>query len=572
MQKILRINMNTGSVVLEDLTENYTLLGGRGLVAKVLTDEAVNPTCDPLGKENKLVFALGLFAGTGFPTGDHISVGAKSPLTGGIKTVESGGTIGTRLVEHGIKLVIVEGTPKDETMAILCIPAKGEPFLKKADDCANMGAYAVVKKLKKDYSDQVAIACIGPGGERKYPNATIQVTDLATGKPSRTLARGGIGAVMGSKGLKAIVVEEAEEKSKIEYADKDRFTNAKNAFLSAIERNDVTSRLMNKFGTMMEMAVVSKTGGLPYKNFSGGLCPILDDIGANRFHQNINRRDGKAGLACQVDCPVKCSNVYNDKDGNYLTSGFDYETVAMLGANCNISDLDTIARIDRLCNDFGMDAIELGATIGVCMEAGKLEWGDGKQAMALVNEIVESTDLGSILARGTKATGEHFGVKRIPVVKGQSLTGYEPRNTKGTGVGFATSPLGPDRAIGITSGAAGDVSKIARVPMSQKVQIIYAAINNFMCHFAAFPMASTHKHAIAYVAEALNGRYDAGWTIERVVGIGMETIKLEKAFNRTAGFSAKDDRLPQFFYDEPSMMTGAKFDLTDEELAQVLPF
>lgn len=571
MKKILRIHMNKGTVSLEDLTENYAFTGGRGLVARVLTDEKVNPSCDALGEENKLVFALGLFAGTGFPTGDHISVGAKSPLTGGIKSVESGGNIGTRLASHGIKLIVVEGAPADDSLSVLCVPSNAPPYLTKTD-LSGMGAYDSVSKLKADFGESIAVACIGPAGERKSPTATIQVTDHATGKPSRTLARGGIGAVMGAKGLKAIVVDMAEKKAEINYANPERFTEAKNAFLSTIERNDITSRLMTKFGTMMEMAIVSKTGGLPYKNFSGQLCPILDEIGANKFHQNINRRDGQASLGCQSDCPVKCSNVYNDKDGNYLTSGFDYETVAMVGANCAIKDLDIIARIDRWCNDFGMDAIELGATLGVCMEAGQLEWGDGEKALDMVNDIVNNTELGTILARGTEATGEHFKMKRIPVVKGQALTGYEPRNTKGTGVGFATSPLGPDRAIGITSGAAGDNTKIARVPMSQKVQMIYAAINNFMCHFAAFPMTSTHKHAIAYVAEAMNGLYGDGWSIERIVGLGLETVKLEKAFNRAAGFNGSNDKLPQFFYNEPSMMTGAKFDFTDEELAQVLPF
>lgn len=563
--------MNTGTVSLEDLPENYAFFGGRGLVAKVLTDEKVNPSCDALGEENKLVFALGLFAGTGFPAGDHLFAGAKSPLTGGIKSVESGGTLGSYLAEHGIKLIVVEGAPADDSLSVLCIPSSGNPYLQKTE-AGGMGAYDSVSKLREDFGESAAVACIGPAGEKKYPTATIQVTDYATGKPSRTLARGGIGAVMGSKGLKAIVVDRPEKKVEINYASPERFTGAKNAFIYAIQRNDVTSRLMTRFGTMMEMAIVSKTGGLPYKNFSGQLCPILDEIGANKFHQNINRRDGQAGLGCQSDCPVKCSNVYNDKDGNYLTSGLDYETVAMVGANCTIKDLDAVARMDRLCNDVGLDAIELGATIGVCMEAGQVEWGDGEKALDLINEIVNSTELGSILSKGTQATGEHFGVTRIPVVKGQALTGYEPRNTKGTGVGFATSPMGPDRANGITSGAAGDNTKAARVPMSQKVQMVYAAVNNFMCHFAAFPMTSTHKHAIAYVAEALNGLYGEGWSIERVVGLGLETVKFEKAFNRAAGFTPEDDRLPQFFYDEPSMMTGATFDFTDEELAQVLPF
>ncbi|MBI5552470.1 MAG: aldehyde ferredoxin oxidoreductase [Desulfobacterales bacterium] len=571
MQKVLRVDMHENTAVCEPLPEKYNSLGNRGLVAKALVEE-VKPTCDPLGPENKLVFALGLLAGTGFPTGNRFSVGAKSPLTGGIKEANSGGNIGTLLARHGIQMIIVQGQPQDLRSHILHITADGTPKLIPAAGYAGLGSYALVEKLKALYGDKIAVACIGPAGERRYANATIQITDHATGHPSRAMARGGIGAVMGSKGLKAIVVELANQKAEIDYADKEQFSKAMKEYLGVLSRNAITSRALSIFGTMVGMAVTGKTGALPVKNFSGQRCEILDDIGANRFHQNLNRRGGKAGLACQPGCPIKCSNIYNDKEGNYLTSGFEYETVALVGANCDIADLDVIARIERICDDFGLDTIELGATIGVCMEAGKLPWGDGEKAMALVQQIVDGTEFGKIMAKGCKATGEYLGVQRIPTVKGQAMPGYDPRNSKGTGVGYATSPQGADHTVGTTSGAAGDFKKVGRVQISQKVQVAYAAVDNFMCHFAAFPLTSTHQYAVGHIAAAMAGRFGGEWNADKVWGIGLQTLMLEKQFNRTAGFTAKDDRLPQFFYDEASPMTGAKFDITDEELAGVLPF
>ena len=571
MEHLIRLDMHHAAATIEPLPDIYRTLGNRGLVAKVLNEEA-DPACDPLGPNNKLVFTLGLLADTGFPTGNRLSVGCKSPLTGGIKEANSGGNIGSLLARHAIKMIIVEGQPRDGGAHLLTIDPDGQPRLTREDRFAGMGTYDLVTQLKAAYGAKIAVACIGPAGERRYANATIQTTDHATGHPCRAMARGGIGAVMGSKGLKAIVVAPAAKRVDIEYADKARFSKALKAYTEVLNRNNVTSRALRLFGTMVGMAVTGKTGALPVRNFSGERSPILNEIGAHKFHQNIYQSGGRTGLACQPGCPIRCSNVYNDKDGNYITSGFEYETVAMIGSNCMIADLDIIARIERMCDDHGIDTIELGATLGVCMEGGRLAFGDGEKAMALVRELIDGTPFGLIMAQGTEAAGRHLGVKRIPTVKKQGMPGYDPRNSKGTGIGYATSPMGADHTVGTTSGSAGDMLKVGRVQMSQKVQVAYATVDNFMCHFAAFPLTSTHRYAVDHIAEAMTGRLGGEWNADRVFGLGLETLMLEKAFNRAAGFTAKDDRLPQFFYDEPSPMTGARFDLTDEELAQVLPF
>ena len=569
MKKVLRINMTTGTVAWETLKDDYKLFGNRGLVAKVLTDE-VDPTCDPLGAENKLVFALGMLAGTGFPTANRISVGTKSPLTKGIKESNAGGNIGAILARQGIKMIIVEGKP-ESGMYILNITADGEANLVKADEYKGLGTYDLVSKMKADHGDKIAVACIGGAGERGYSNSTIQVTDFATGHPSRSLARGGVGSVMGSKGLKAIVIEPAKNKAEIEYADKEKFMKALRAYLEVLDRN-AAMRALKKFGTMLGMAITGKTGALPVKNFSGQRCEILEEIGVTKFAQTLNKRGAKYEIPCQPGCPISCHNTWVDKDGNYVTSGFEYETIALIGSNCDIKDLDLIADIERMCDDFGIDTIELGATIGVCMEGGKLPWGDGEKALALVKEIIDDTEFGRIMASGCQTTGEYLGVKRIPCVKGQAMPGYDPRNSKGTGVGYATSPQGADHTVGTTSGSAGDFKKVGRAQMSQKVQVLYALADNFFCHFAALPLASTHKFGVMHIVEAMAGKFGGEWNVDKLFGIGLQTLIMEKKFNRGAGFTAKDDRLPQFFYDEPSPMTGATFDFTDEELAQVLPF
>jgi aldehyde:ferredoxin oxidoreductase len=301
--------------------------------------------------------------------------------------------------------------------------------------------------------------------------------------------------------LKAIVIEPAQNKAEVAFADKEKFNKALRAYPEVLDRN-AAMKAMNKFGTMIGMAVTGKSVALPVKNFSGRRCEILE----------------------------------------------------------------------HMCDDFGIDTIELGATIGVCMEGGKIPWGDGEKALGLVSEIIEGTEFGTVLAQGTQVTGEHLGVKRIPCVKGQAMPGYDPRNSKGTGVGYATSPQGADHTVGTTSGSAGDFRNTGRIQMSQKVKVLYALADNFFCHFAALPLASTHKFGIIHIADAFAGKFGGEWTPDRLFGIGLQTLILEKKFNRGAGFTAKDDRLPQFFYEEPSPMTGAVFDFSEEELAQVLPF
>jgi len=566
MSKVYRVNVRTKTITQEELKEEYRLLGGRSLVSKVLTDE-VDPTCDPLGAGNKLILCTTLLAGTTIPAAHRISVGAKSPLTGGIKEANSGGTTATYLARHNIKMIIFEDLPESDQWHLLKIDRDGKAELVPADEYVGLNNYALVEKLKERYGDSIAVTSIGKAGEMLYRNSTLQSIDAATGFPSRASARGGLGAVMGSKKIKAVVIERSEKPHAFQYADKERYEAARKKFVDTII-NNAGMQWLREIGTPALVGITGSTAILPYRNYSGAFNEKLSTLTADQFMKNIKERGGKTGEACQVGCVLHCSNRYHDASGNYLTSALEYETIALVGSNCAISDLDMVARIDRLCDDFGLDTIETGATLAVCMEAGKIPWGDGEAAIALIEEMKAGTEFGRILGQGTLATGKALGVKRIPAVKGQSLSGYEPRNLKGTGVTYATSPMGADHTAGLTLEAPIDpLNPMGQAAVSSMLQPMFAAADSLMCLFAWFAAASADT-----IPELMAGVYGGEWDFNKVIDIGRQCVLREKAFNTAAGFTKEDDRLPEFFLTEKSPATGAVFDIKPIELDGVLDY
>jgi aldehyde:ferredoxin oxidoreductase len=266
---------------------------------------------------------------------------------------------------------------------------------------------------------------------------------------------------------------------------------------------------------------------------------------------------------------VQCSNVYNDKEGNYLTSGFEYETIAIMGPNCHISDLDAIAKMDRFCDDIGVDTIETGNAIAMCMEAGKIKWGDADAALALLREMAEATEFGRLLGQGCEAVGKKLGCKRIPVVKHQALAGYDPRNTKGTGITYATSPMGADHTAGLTMGRAfDDCGRTAQAYASNKLQVAMAFADSMMCIFAF----ANAIEGLPMLGELMAALYGGTPDFNRVATMGVKTLLTERAFNKMAGMTINDDRLPEFFYNERSVATGSQFDINDYELEVLFDF
>jgi len=242
---------------------------------------------------------------------------------------------------------------------------------------------------------------------------------------------------------------------------------------------------LREIGTPALVDVTGPKAILPVRNYSGEFYDKLASINREQFLSKLKANGGRSGKPCQAGCVIHCSNHYNDAKGEYLTSGLEYETVALLGANCDIADFDIIARMDWLCDDFGIDTIETGATIGVCMEAGKIPWGDGEAAIGLIEEMISGTELGKLLGQGTLVAGKTLGVKRIPTVKGQAMAAYDPRNLKGTGVTYATSPMGADHTAGLTMSAAlNPISPLGQASLSGMVQSVAATADSFMCLFA----------------------------------------------------------------------------------------
>ncbi len=563
MSKTLRVNVRTGAANYEDFKKEYRTFGGRGLIAKVMTDE-VNPKCDPLGKENKFLLTTGILAETPLPMGRRLSVGGKSPLTGGIKETNVGGTMATLLIQHGIKMVIIEDLPSDDKWKLLVIDKSGKVELVPADEYVGLNNYTLVEKLQSKYGKKASILSIGLAGERGYRNSSVQVTDFSTGHPSRAGARGGMGTVLGAKKIKAIVVDEAADKAGFDYADKAKYDEARKKLVDGI-----TSRPsgFSTVGTISNVDMVGGMGLIPVKNFSGELYDSkkLKKINGDAFMAKLKKNDGKNGLPCQAGCVVRCSNYYNDKNGNYVTGGLEYETVALCGTNCMIDDLDTIAKMDRMCDDLGIDTIETGATIAVCMEAGKISWGDKKAAMGLIQEMIDGTEFGKLLGQGTAVVGKELGVKRTPAVKGQSLSGYDPRNSHIVGITYSTSPMGADHTAGVAMMPNSDqMPRQFRLSMGANMQANMATCDNLMCMFGFMGTMGDATILPGLMGGALGGEWDTA----KINAIGSETLKLERAFNKAAGFTIDDDVLPDFFYDEVAPSTGAIFDLSKEDMAK----
>jgi aldehyde:ferredoxin oxidoreductase len=410
MAVIYRINMSDRTVRTEEADQTCRRLGGRGLTSTMLAAE-VPPDCHPLSAENKLIFAPGILTGTAAPCSGRLSVGAKSPLTGTIKESNAGGTAAIAMATLGIKAIVLEGKPTEKTLYRLVIGHDGVK-IEEADDLAGLGNYDTVAKEFERFGDKVTCMSIGPAGEMFAAAATIAVTDMEN-RPTRHCGRGGLGAVMGSKGVKTIILDPAGG-ARPKPADPERFKAAARKFAKALKNNPISGEGLPTFGTNSLADVMDQAGGFPTRNFSQGQFEGIEKINAQRQYDLITERKGVIAHACHPGCTIKCSRIYMDKDGKYLTKGPEYETIWAHGPNCGIDDLDAIAQMDRIDDDLGLDTIETGVTIGVAMEAGILPFGDAEGAIGLLEEVRKRTPLGRLVAAGADVLGKAYGVERIP--------------------------------------------------------------------------------------------------------------------------------------------------------------
>lgn len=574
--KFYRVNMSRKEVIAEEVTEKYSALGGRGLTSQIIADE-VDPTCNPLGAKNKLVIAPGLLSGTSAPSSGRLSVGTKSPLTGGIKESNSGGKAAQMLAKLGIKAIVIEGKPEDNKFYTLKINKDGVKLEEVPEGFVGKGNYEVMEKLKAD-SKNIAVMSIGPAGEYRLQGASIAVSD-PEGRPTRHCGRGGTGAVMGAKGIKTIVIDDADAPG-VTIKDEDKFKKNARILSKALLSHPVCGEGLPGYGTAILINIINESGALPTRNFRRGRFEGADKISGETIADLINERGGKTTHACHPGCVMRCSQIYNDEDGNYLTGGFEYETIWGLGANTEIDDIDAIAMMDRICDDLGVDTIEMANTLAVAMEGGVIEFGDAEAAIKLLKEIGKGTAQGRIIGNGAGFTGKAYGVTRVPVVKNQSIPAYDPRAVKGVAVTYATTPMGADHTAGyaVTSnilGIGGDVdplSKDNQVNLSRDLQIATAAVDSTgLCVFAAFAILDNDK-ALPAVVEMLNAQYGLELSVEDVSELGKSILKTERDFNSRAGFDKSDDRLPEFFVEEELPPHNVKFDITGDELDDVFNF
>jgi aldehyde:ferredoxin oxidoreductase len=575
MSKILRLNMTEQSFRWEEIPEAYAGLGGRGLTSRIVCRE-VDPVCHPLSAANKLVVAPGLLTGTMAANTGRISVGGKSPLTGAIKESNSGGILSQKLARLGIYAVVVEGKPRDEDGFFLVRLTREGVEFHPADEYEGLGNYRTIARLWKRFGRGVGVMSIGQAGEKRLTAASINFADPA-GRPGRAAGRGGLGALMGSKKLKALVVDDRGDTPAITLAAPDKFKAAARQWAKYLTEHPVTGQALPAYGTAVLVNIVNEAGALPTKNFRSGRFEFAEHISGERMAEFIKARGGKTKEGCHPGCLIQCSQSYHDAKGKYLTSGFEYETIWALGANTLIKNLDEIAMLDRLCDDFGLDTIEMGCTLGVLMEGGVIAWGDGPAAIKMVKKVSANDPWGLIIGNGSVFTGRALGVDRVPATKGQGLPAYDPRAEKGMGLTYATSPMGGDHTAGYTvatnlvkCGGDGDpLKKEGNIERSRNLQIATAAIDSTgMCLFVAFPVLD-NPAALQCIVDMINARYGLALTTADVDALGRQVLHDELGFNRAAGFTKAHDRLPGFFKEnlKPHNVT---WDYTDSEIDQVL--
>jgi len=545
----------------------YEYLGGRGLIAKLLLEE-IPPTCEPLGPDNKLIFAPGLLGGAGVTTAGRLSVGAKSPLTKGVKEANAGGTAGDTLSRLWIKAIVVENQPMSNDFYILRV-GEDTATLVEANHLCGLGTYATSQQLQEQYGDDKTIISIGQAGEFLLTGAGIACTGAGTQRANYA-ARGGLGAVMGSKGLKAIVIDKAPAGS-FKYVDAELFRAASKRYAREILENPKLGPKggTHTYGTSAITGAVNEMGSLPTRNFSLGSFEGSTTLRGEQLRETVLERGGQIGKRCMPGCVIACRNDYVDEAGESIVATVQYETIALVGSNLGLENLDDVACLNYMCNDFGLDTIETGAALGIAIEAGLAEFGDFENIAALLKQVGEGTVLGRVIGNGAVVTGRVFGIQRVPATLGQAMPGYDPRSLKGNGVTYATSPQGADHTAGNAFGARNQVNPLGiegQKELSLKLQLISVMLDNTgLCLFARPPVIADSQ----LMVDMLNGIHGWDWTPEDLDRSDRDVLRTELEFNRRAGITSADYRIPEYMRKEPLAPHNTVFDVPDSELDSI---
>jgi aldehyde:ferredoxin oxidoreductase len=493
-----------------------------------------------------MIFTPGLLGGAGVSTAGRLSVGGKSPLTGGVKEANAGGTAGDILGKLGLKAIVVEGQAARDTIYLLHI-TNDSTELVSANDFRGLGTYATSERLQEKFGADCTVISIGQAGEYLMHGAGVAVTGERDQR-SNHAARGGLGAVMGSKGLKAVVIDKPVGKT-IPFADPDLIRNTARAYAQKLINDPKlgTKGSQHLYGTSSIVGAVNEMGSLPTRNFSDGRFEDAANLRGEHLREMVLAREGKVGTRCMPGCVIACRNQYVDEMGMPIVGTLQYETIALVGSNLGIGSLDDVARLNYMCNDFGLDTIETGAALGVAIEAGLVQFGDTKGLIDLLKQVGEGTVLGRVIGNGVVLTG----------------------SLKGNGVTYATSPQGADHTAGNAFGARNEVNPLGvqgQKELSLKLQIIAAMLDSTgLCLFSRPPVIADPQ----LMVDMLNGIYGWSWTKEDLNQFNRDVLRNELEFNRRAGITAADYRIPEYMREEPLAPHNAVFDVPDSELDAV---
>ena len=552
MRTYYDIDLGEHRVEARELRGEAIVRAGRYLIAKTLLEMRVAGV-DPLSPENPLIFSAGPFAGTAFSNANRTSVGCKSPLTGGIKEANGGGTFAYALGQLGICGLTLLGASPD--WVVLRMTKDGSVEFHEGAPYVGKGNFDAAELLLERYGKRVAIALCGPVGEYQGLLAGVAFTDKDR-RPARLAARGGVGAVMGSKKVKAIVVDldrppPFEEPKKVQASIKD--------YAGKLQVDEIIQNTYAPLGTMSMADLQNALGGLPVRNFSAGQLANVSagetfKMGADYIGPLNTSRGGSQTHACMPGCIIQCSNVYHDANGKEVVSPVEYETLGLLGSNCGISDPDKLADLNAIANDLGIDTIETGATLAVLMEAGVGAFGDAAFMRDCLTEIRQGSELGRRWAQGTARVGAYYGVRRVPVIKRQAISAYDPRVVEATGVAMMATAQGADHTVGnLARLNTFELDNESVIEQSLIQQRKVAATDSLgLCVFGQ----SVTNVNLKFLMGALKAAHGTELGEEFFESLGDETLQLEHTFNREAGFTEQDDELPAFFYDEPLPPTG----------------
>jgi aldehyde:ferredoxin oxidoreductase len=551
--RLIRVDMTSQTVKVEPFPDAWKLLGGRGLSARILLEEC-DAACDPLGPGNVLVMAPGVLSGTAAPTSGRISIGGKSPLTNGIKEANAGGNPGQDLMKLGYRAIVVTGQPQDASKRYALDVTAAGATVKEVPDCKGMWNYALIEHLAESYPDTASFISIGPAGEQRLKGASVACTDQEQERhPARHAARGGLGAVMGAKGLKYVSIDPAKSGVR-QPAERKEFM----ARCKQYSKDYLAGPQMFKTGTSTVVPVANMLNTFPYKNRTAGQSPDAETLSGARIIESFATRGGRMHN-CMTGCIVQCSNVVHDAEGKYKTSALEFETITMLGANCAIQSWEDVADLDRLCDEVGLDTIETGAAIAVYMDSGGMEWGDAAGAKGLLKQIAEGTELGRAIGNGAVAVGKKRGHHRVPTVRGQAVPAWDPRPLKATGVTYCTSPMGADHTAGLIVNPGLPQDEWARA--SQEAQMVNAVCDSSgFCQF----LQPTLDDIRAFYGHL----YGEQISREQISDMAWQVLQDEWEFNRRAGLSESGDQMPDCMKQDPIGPAQMVWDVPSEIVEQ----